>query len=98
MNARALCGAGFLKRDGVAEAFELGDEALGVAFGVAALVVVAAEVSVVLAVGEHVPVGDEDRVFDGAERAAVAEARLEALVLGGEVGALGADRGQRGLF
>src|SRR4051812_29834909 len=90
--------SGWLKGDEVSEGFELGDEALGVAFGVAALEEVAAEVVVGLAGGEHVPVGDQHRVFDGAQRAAVPDAGLEALVLRGEVGVLGADRGQRGLF
>ena len=56
------------------ERFELGDEALGGAFGVAALEVVAAEVSVELAGGEHVPAGADDRVLDGAERLLVAAA------------------------
>src|SRR3954465_9341056 len=92
-----LCGC-VLQGDGVAEGFELGDEAAGVAFGITALVVVAAEVVVGLAVCEHVPVGDQDRVLDGAERAAVTEARVGGLVLGGEIAALGADRGQGRLF
>src|SRR5215204_736887 len=91
-------GGGWLQRDVVAESLELGDEAFGVAFGVAALEVVAAEVVVGLAGGEHVPVGDQHRVFDGAERAAVSEARFQAPVLGGEVAVAGADGGQRGLF
>src|SRR5215213_9395094 len=63
-------GGGWLQRDVVAEGLELGDEAFGVAFGVAALEVVAAEVVVGLAGGEHVPVGDQHRVLDGAEGAA----------------------------
>src|SRR5215212_3263431 len=91
-------GGGWLQRDVVAEGLELGDEAFGVAFGVAALEVVAAEVVVGLAGGEHVPVGDQHRVFYGAERAAVSEARFQAPVLGGEVAVAGADGGQRGLF
>jgi hypothetical protein len=90
--------SGWLGRDVVAEGLELGDEALGGAFGVAALEVVAAEVVVGLAGGEHVPVGDQHRVFDGAERAAVADPGFEAFVLGGEVAVAGADRGQRGLL
>jgi hypothetical protein len=57
-----LCGR-LLEVDGVAEAFELGDEALGGLFGVAAGEVVAAEVVVDLAGGEHVPDGDDDRVL-----------------------------------
>jgi hypothetical protein len=57
-----------LERDVVSEGFESG---LGVAFGVAALEVVAAEVAVGLAGVEHVPVGDQDRVLDGTEGAAL---------------------------
>jgi hypothetical protein len=67
---------GWLARDVVSERLELGDEALGVAFGVAALELVAAEVVVGLAGAEHVPVGDQHRVLDGAERAPVADAGL----------------------
>src|SRR5881227_3834721 len=89
---------GWFEGDVVSEGLELGDEALGRAFGVAALEVVAAEVAVGLAGGEHVPVGDQHRMLDGAERAAVSEARLEALVLRGEVAVLGADRGERGFL
>src|SRR3954464_10102088 len=91
-------GSDWLERDVVSEGLELGDEAFGGAFGVAALEVVAAEVVVGLAGSEHVPVGDEHGVFDGAERAAVSEARFQAPVLGGEVTVAGADGGQRGLF
>jgi len=76
---------GRLEGDAVSESFELGDEAAGGAFGVAAAVVVAAEVAVELAGCEHVPAGAEDRVLDRAERAAVATPRAEPLVLGGEV-------------
>src|SRR5436189_3355816 len=72
---------GWLQGDVLAEAFELVDEASDLALRVTALVVVAAEVGVGLAGGEHVPVGDEDRVFDGAERAAVADPGAEPLVL-----------------
>src|SRR5271163_1258007 len=75
--------------DLLSEAFELIDEASDLALGVAALVVVAAEVAVDLAGCEHVPVGDQDRVFDGAEGSAVADAGSEALVLGLEVAAVG---------
>jgi hypothetical protein len=59
-------------------ALELGDEASGLALGVAAGVVVAAaaEVFVKLAGGEHVPDGAEDRVLDSTERAGVAELGL----------------------
>ncbi len=54
----------FLEGDGVAEAFELGDEASGGAGGVAAGVVVAAGIGVGLAGLQHVPDGDEQRVGD----------------------------------
>jgi hypothetical protein len=54
-----------LEGDLVSEGLELGDEAFGGAFGVAAGEVVVAEVAVGLAGAEHVPVGDQDRVFDG---------------------------------
>ncbi len=53
------------------EPLELGDETLGGAGGVAATVVVGAEVVVELAGGEHVPDGDEHRVLDRADRLAV---------------------------
>src|SRR3954466_2146272 len=91
-------GGGWLECDVVSAGFELGDEAFGGAFGVAALEVVAAEVVVGLAGGEHVPVGDQHRVFDGAERAAVPTARSESFVLRLEVAVAGADGGQGGLF
>ena len=62
------------------------------------LVVVPAEVAVGLTVGEHVPVGNEHRVLHSAERAAVADPRSQALILGLEVAAFGAGRGERGFF
>jgi hypothetical protein len=55
-----------LEGDVVSEGFERGDEALGGAFGVAAGEVIPAEVAVGLAGLEHVPVGGQDRVLDGA--------------------------------
>jgi hypothetical protein len=70
-----LRSGGLLQGDGVAEAFELRDEALDRFGGVAALEVVAAEAVVDLSGSQHVPAGDEDRVFDGAERLLVAAAR-----------------------
>jgi len=82
----------------VAEGFQAGDEAAGQPFGVAALVVVAAEVAVGFAVGEHVPVGDEHRVLDGAERAAVPDPWPQPLILGLEVAVFGAGRGERGFL
>src|SRR4051794_36750466 len=91
-----LCG--LLKRDGVTEAFELGDEAFGGAGGVAAAVVVAAEVGVELAGGEHVPGGDEHRVLDRADRFAVADPATLAFVERAQVAVLGADRGHRGVL
>src|SRR3954451_14358597 len=69
------------ERHVVSEAFELFDEASGLAFGVAVGEVVAAEVAVGLAGGEHVPDRDQDRVLDGPERALVPAARLEPPVL-----------------
>ena len=69
---------------------QLGEQALGLAFGVALGKIVPPEVAVGLPGGEHVPVGDENRVLDGSERAAVTQARLQALVLRGEVGVFGA--------
>src|SRR5215204_7681894 len=86
------------ERDVVSEAFELGDEASGLAFGVAVGEVVAAEVAVGLAGGEHVPDRADHRVLDGPEGAFVPAARLEPPVLGFEVVALDADRGHRGLL
>src|SRR5579875_2942616 len=86
---------GGLQGDLVSESFELGDEPSGLAFGVAAGEVVAAEVVVDLAGGEHVPAGADDRVLDGADGAAVPELGLLATVEGLEVAAVGADRGER---
>src|SRR5881227_2017731 len=88
---------GGLQCDAVSEPFELGDQAAGGAFGVAAAEVVAAEFAVELAGCEHVPAGAEDRVFDGAGRAAVAAAGSQPLVLGGEVDVAAAGRCQRRL-
>src|ERR1700735_3801795 len=89
--AFGLCG-GF-EGDVVSACFELFDEALGCALGVAVGVVVAAGFAVELAGCEHVPAGGDDGVFDGSERAAVAAAGAEALVLGGEVDVVGAGGG-----
>src|SRR6266540_4404356 len=86
-----------LEGDAVSEAFELGDEAAGGAFGVAAAEVVAAGFAVELTGCEHVPAGAEDRVLDGAGRAAVAAAGSQPLVLGGEVDVAAAGRCQRRL-
>ena len=82
----------------MSERFEPFDEPLGFSFGVAALEVVAAEVGVELAGGEHVPAGDDDRVLYRAERLLVAAAGFEAGVLRGEVDVLAADRGECGLL
>src|SRR3990172_13115077 len=79
----------------MSEAFELGDEGGGGAFGVAAGEVVAAGFAVELAGCEHVPAGAEDRVLDGAERAAVAAAGAQPLVPGGEGDVVGTGRGPR---
>src|SRR5437667_6787749 len=88
-------GGGGLEGDVVSEAFELGDEAAGGALGVAAGEVVAAGFAAELAGCEHVPAAGDDRVLDGAERAAVAAAGAESLVLGGEVDVVGAGGGHR---
>ena len=56
----------------MSEAFELGDEPSGLAFGAVAGEIFAAEVVAELAGGEHLPDGDDDGVFDGAERLLVA--------------------------
>src|SRR5204863_5290489 len=55
--------------------------------------VVVAEVLVGDVAGEHVPGGDEDGVASGDRRLLVAAAAAQPLVLGGEVGALGAAGG-----
>src|SRR3954447_16497874 len=80
------------------EAFELGDEPSGLAFGVTVGEVVAAEVAVGLAGGEHVPDRAEHRVLDRAEGALVPAARLEPPVLRFEVVTLDPDRGHGGFF
>src|SRR5262245_54431729 len=84
---------GGLQADVVSEAFELGDESAGEAFGVVSAEVVAPEFAVELAGSEHLPAGTDDRVFDRAKRAAVAAAWAEALVAGGELGVVGAGGG-----
>ena len=85
-------GGGWLEGDFVSKGFELGDEVSGGAFAE----VVAAEVAVGLAGGEHVPVGHEHRVLDGDERGAVSDPGSEVLVLGLEVAVLGPGRGECG--
>src|SRR5712691_3378381 len=87
--------SGGFEGDAVSESFELGDEASGGSFGVAAAEVVAAGFAVELAGLQHVPARAEDRVFDGAERPSVAAAGAQALVLRGEVDVVGAARGHR---
>jgi transposase len=93
----ALCDC-VLQGDGVAEALELGDEASGGAFGVAAGEVVAAGVAVGLAGAEHVPDGGQDGVLDGADRAAVPDPGAQAPVERLEVSVLRSGRGERGLL
>src|SRR5450755_2871261 len=90
MVRRSGCQGRVLEGDGVSESFELGDEPSGLAFGVAAGEVLAAEVVVELAGGEHVPDSAEHRVFDGAECAAVAELGFLAAVERLEVAVVGA--------
>src|SRR5262245_51968469 len=89
---------GGLEGDVVSEPFELRDEPSGLAFGVAAGEVVAAEVVVDLARGQHVPAGADERVFDGADRAAVTELGLLAPIEGLQVAAVGPDRGDGSLL
>jgi hypothetical protein len=79
----------------VSEPFELGDEPSGLAFGVAASEVLAAEVVVELARAQHVPDRAEHRVFDGAERTAVTELGFLATVERLEVAVVGPQRGHR---
>ena len=55
----------------MSEAFELGDEASGLAFGVAVGEVVAAEVALGLASGQYVPNRADHRVLDSLEGAFV---------------------------
>src|SRR3954447_11736513 len=95
---RSGCHDPLRERDGVPESFELFDEPLDLAFGVALGEVVAAEVAVGLAGGEHVPDCADDRVLEGAERALVAASGLEPSVLGFEVVALDADGGHGGFL
>src|SRR2546427_12844730 len=76
--------SGGFEGDAVSESFELGDEASGGSFGVAAAEVVAAGFAVELAGLQHVPARAEDRVFDGAERPSVAAAGAQALGPRGE--------------
>src|SRR5919198_3815059 len=95
---RSGCRGPLCERDVVSEAFELFDQAPGLAFGVAVGEVVAAEVAVGLAGGEHVPDRADHRVLDGAERALVPAPRLEPSVLGFEVVALDADGGHGGFL
>src|SRR2546429_2705165 len=90
--------SGCLEGDVLSEAFELLDEPSDLPLGIATLVVVTAEVVVDLAGGEHVPVGDQDRVFDGAEGAAVADPGAQPLVLGLQVAVLGRNGGERCFF
>ena len=60
-----LCGGRGFEGDGVAEAFELGDEALDVVAGATLFEPVAAEVVVGLLAVEDVVGGDEDAVAHG---------------------------------
>src|SRR6266508_2295327 len=78
--------SGCLEGDVLSEAFELLDEPSDLPLRIAALVVVAAEVVVDLAGGEHLPVGDEDREFAGAEGGPGGE-----VAGGGEAAHVGAD-------
>jgi hypothetical protein len=80
-----------LQRDGVAEPFQLCDESPGDPFRVGASgEVVAAEIVVGDVVFEDVVAGDQDRVRDRDDRLLVAAAAFDLLVLGAQVGVLGA--------
>src|SRR5664280_1287964 len=86
-----------VEADGQAQGVGLADDAsdrtLGVLFGA----VVAAKVPLVDVVGEHVPHGDEDGVFDGDDRLLFTQAGHQTGVTGAEVGAFpGAPGGHRG--
>jgi len=81
----------------VAEALELGDEPAGLLEGVEAGEVVAAGVVVDLAGGEDVPAGDDDRVFEGADRAFVSAPGAQPPVLGVQVRVAAARVGLGGL-
>ncbi len=82
----------------MSEAFELGDEPAGGAFGVALAEVVAAGLAVELTGGEHVPAGAKDGVLDGADRFAVPDSGALAAVERLQVGVLAAGRGHRGVL
>src|SRR6266540_6874980 len=82
---------GGLEGDGVAERFELSEEAAGAVFGrVAAGEPVGAEFAEGDALAGDVVVGDQDVVAGGADRFGVAAAAADLPVVGGEVGVLAA--------
>ena len=83
--------------DGVAEGFELSDEASGGSVGVLAGEVVVAGVVVELTGLEHVPDRGEDGVPDRGDGPVVSAAAAQTLIFGREVGVLGPAGSQRGL-
>ena len=86
-----------VEADCEAQGVGLADDAAHRVFGVAAGEVVPAEVVVVDVVGEHVPDGGQDGVFQGDDRFLLPESWDEAVVAGAEVGlVLGAGGGHRG--
>jgi hypothetical protein len=94
----AVSGFGLFEVDLVAERFKLALQPAGPVFGRVALVLpVGSEVSVGDLVADDVVVGDEDVVADRAERDGFAAAAAQLGVVGGEVGASGADGGARAL-
>jgi len=74
----------------VTEPFEPADEMASQPLGIETVEVVRAEVRIGAALVKDVVGGDQDGVTDGDDGAALAAARGEAAILGGEVGPLGA--------
>ena len=88
------CLGGGLDGHGVAECFELFDEAAGAVLeGVAAGEPVGAEFAERDAVAGDVVVGDQDVVAGGSDRFCVAAAAADLPVVGGEIGVLAAGCG-----
>jgi hypothetical protein len=81
--------------DVVAQAVELGDGAAFGTVGVEVVEVGATEVLVRDLVGEHVPGGDQDRVFQGDDSFEFAGAWDQAAVAGADVGGVLGTRGGR---
>ena len=89
---------GFLERDGIAERFELSPESAGAVFGRVALALpVGSELAERDLVANDVVVGDEQVVANGTDRLGLTAPAAQLGVVGGEIRALGADRGARAL-